>query len=239
MCYTYATMPACIEFGTAAYESRIHTAEETAAARYIDLPYHNFDHALHTRRVAIDLGMLCIDNGIEVDLLALDIASLFHDADFHRPLPPSIRSRELRSSRIAGQEMRRLQIPHTTILTAQRAIRSTELGRPSSGVEEIIECRADLDNVMSNYPSFLLNTYRLYRERAFFNDGKLPPLAQFITGSVAVLRKYLEVDLTLGEFDQQSFMSRAIMNINRLERETPNTFLKRLENWAIDQAVSL
>lgn len=228
-------MSGTIAYGSNEYVDLVQAFEQEAEKRYINLPYHNYGHATHTRDVSLALGLKCIENGVDVNLLALEAAGLFHDADFHRDLPASIRSRELRSSRIAGRIMRQLEVPKETILCTQAAIRPTELGVKCTTPESKITCRADLDNPMHDYPSFLLNTYRLYKEQAYFNEGRLPPLGPFLLGSANVLIEYFSQDLRLGSFDSTSGFEQALANIHRLQNETTVSFLSRVTNRFTDQ----
>ena len=73
---------------------------------YTELPYHNWQHALDTRDEARRLVGYCQDNSLGLDGFVTEAASLLHDYDYHKRLPASVRSRELRSSRAASAVLR-------------------------------------------------------------------------------------------------------------------------------------
>lgn len=225
------------EFGSPQYDALFDRIRELAEPHYVDLPYHNFQHVEHTRDVGLSMTQLCLDNGVNVSPFVVEAAGLLHDADYHKPLPTHLRSKELRSSRIAGSILRTLGMPAGPINAVQEAIRATEVGKPCRTREAVIVRRADLDNTTSSYPSFLLNTYRLYREAERLT-GSYPVLPSFLLGSVHALRTYYAEDLSLGPFDEMHEIEKALTNIGRLEQETALSFLQKVLGRSRDQAAS-
>jgi hypothetical protein len=223
-------MPALPEFESQAYQKLHDAMADKARLGYIDLPYHNWGHALETQRVCRKLYALCKQNGVDLNPFVLDAASLLHDYDYHEPLPNSgrYRSKEIRSSRAAGKILRELDIEAPVIRDVQSAIRSTELGVPCRSLDAKAVRQADLSNTRESYPSFLLNTYRLYQEARILQDDP-PSLPRFIIGSVAVLTEYAAEDVSLGAFDQDpSFVEAVLHNVSRLSRESPVSFLRNV-----------
>lgn len=215
-------------FGTAAYQHLYDAVSEHAERGYIDLPYHNWQHALQTQHVARNLFERCSAHGVQLNPFVLDAASLLHDYNYHLPLSPEgqYRSKEIRSSRAAGKILRTFDIEPAVIRQVQSAIRSTELGIPCRNLHDRALRQADLSNVTDSYGSFLLNTFRLYREAHQLNE-KPPILPVFMIGSVAVLTEYAHEDVSLGPFDQDpNFMEAMFKNIDRLRQETPLSFMQ-------------
>ncbi|MBP7806896.1 HD domain-containing protein [Candidatus Saccharibacteria bacterium] len=216
------------EFGSPAYQQLYDAIAEQAERGYINLPYHNWQHALQTQRVCRNLFERCQTYDVQLNPFVLDAASFLHDYNYHLPLASGgqYRSKEIRSSRAAGKILRSLDIEPAVIRQVQSAIRSTELGIPCRSLDDRAMRQADLSNVTENYGSFLLNTYRLYREAHQLNDNP-PSLPRFIIGSVAVLSQYAREDVSLGPFDQDpSFMEAMFKNIDRLSQETPVSFMQ-------------
>ncbi len=215
-------------YGSPAYQQLYDAVEEYAERGYVDLPYHNWQHALQTQLVGRSLFETCQAHDVELNPFVIDAASLLHDYNYHLPLSPggTYRSKEIRSSRAAGKILRSFDIEPATIRQVQSAIRSTELGIPCRSIEARVLRQADLSNVTGSYGSFLLNTYRLFREAQQLNN-KPPVLPRFIIGSVAVLSQYAHEDVSLGPFDQDpNFMEAMFKNIDRLHQETPVSFMQ-------------
>ncbi len=227
-------------FDSTAYQHLYDAVAERAERGYVDLPYHNWQHAQQTQQVARKLFERCLTHDVQLNPFVLDAASLLHDYDYHVPLPAGsqYRSKEIRSSRAAGKILRSIDIEPKIIRQVQSAIRSTELGVSCRSLEDRALRQADLNNVTGSYGSFLLNTFRLYREAQQLNE-KPPVLPVFILGSVAVLTQYAHEDVSLGPFDQNpNFMEAMFINIDRLRQETPVSFMQGVYGFIYQKVAS-
>lgn len=213
------------------YEAVISSVANAARDGYIDLPYHNWEHAVRVTLESRRLVSNCHSNGIELDQFVTDASGLIHDYDFHKPLNTKVvRSRELRSSRAAGIILRSHGIDSRQIEHVQACIRSTEVGKRCLSNEAKAVRRADLMNVSGDYVSFINNSWKLFKE-SHQVSGVTAPLLAWLDKSKQILTTYIDEDVRF-EFEKKEgalylFKQAAIRNITKLSNETEEEFIKK------------
>ncbi|HEY5152770.1 MAG TPA: hypothetical protein VII55_02240, partial [Candidatus Saccharimonadales bacterium] len=112
------------------------------------------------------------------------------------------------------------KLPENTITVAKQAILDTALDAEPSIIESKIMVNGDLQNVGEDYEvSFLPVTKKLWQEYQQ-RHGKLGVNdILFIKVSIAVLRRYIAKDLSLGPFDRRGWHAHARQNVERLNGE--------------------
>mgnify|MGYP002336144046 CR=1 FL=1 len=182
--------------------------EMRAQAHYIDLPYHNWEHATSVRDRCRQLATVCFTQGMEVDFEVLEAAALWHDAGFHLPKEQyglgSVAkswSKEHYSMYLAAIDLQDLGMPDEKIGKVIEAIASTEAGIDCTSLEGRILAQADIENVGGDIMVFLKNTLNLYKEAGMLNAGAVPSLMEYAKRSYGYLQQFLSKDLSLGEFD--------------------------------------
>jgi len=192
---------------------------------YIDLPYHNFDHALETLWESMRLADLCEANGVPVNRKALVVGALFHDAGYFRDHEEQgFDTKEDYSAFLIAAFANRYEMDSDDLFTAQNAIVATTRGSKVYSVEDKILRRADLINISGRYTEdFLLKT-RLFHKETEQLTGKSISVWDFATEAIKILSDYLDDDLSLGDFDNNSermsvFQFQAVQNLKCLARE--------------------
>lgn len=182
--------------------------EMHAQAHYIDLPYHNWEHATGVRNRCRQLAMVCVTQGMEVDFDVLEAAALWHDAGFYVPKDEyglgttgKSWSKEHYSMYLAAIDLQGLGMPDDKIVKVLDAIASTEAGIDCTSLEGRILAQADIENVGGDMMVFLRNTLNLYKETGMLNSGSVPPLIEYAKRSYGYLQQFLSKDLSLGDFD--------------------------------------
>lgn len=182
--------------------------EMHAKAHYIDLPYHNWEHATGVRNRSRQLAMVCVTQGMEVDFDVLETAALWHDAGFYVSKDEyafgtagKSLSKEHYSMYLAGIDLQGLGMPDDKIGKVLDAIASTEAGVECTSLEGRILAQADIENVGGDIMVFLRNTLNLYKETGMLSSGKVPPLLEYAKRSYGYLQQFLSKDMSLGDFD--------------------------------------
>jgi hypothetical protein len=218
--------------------------EAYAKTHYIDLPYHNWEHAVSVRNRSRELALVCITQGLEVDLDVIEASALWHDAGFylrneHYGLGSVSEnwSKEHYSIYVSVIDLQKLGMPDEKIKKVADAIASTEAGVECTSLEGRILAQADIENVGGDIVVFLKNTLNLYKEAGILAiDGKVPPLFEYAKRSYSYLQLFLAKDLSLGAFDVDAesgrslLCSRGMMNSSLLI--SPPKVLKRMFDYA-------
>lgn len=204
---------------------------EMAREDYIDLPYHNFDHALGSTDIGLAAVQALALAGLRVNADAVFLGGLEHDSRFYL-LPPPQHSKEWRSARTAGMKWRQcdVDIPEPTIKTAQHAIRPTEVGVPLVTLEDRCVRRGDLDNLTSNYLTVVRNTFLLFRESqqlAEMHGTEPPSMHAFLSGSVSALQWYTQDGIHVPEIEKSTVPEFIFRNVGLLGSETPESFTQK------------
>jgi hypothetical protein len=186
---------------------------------------HNFDHAKETLWIAMELVSYCEENGEKVDRVAVVLAALTHDNGLGEDYAVlGFASEEEYATSLCEKVARSLEpkLPENTIDKAKKAVQGTAPDAELSTIESKVIANADLQNVGEDYEtSFLPVTKRLWQEYKlrYEKPGNMPNDILFIKASIAVLRKYIAKDLSLGPFDRRGWHDHAKQNIERLDRE--------------------
>lgn len=186
--------------------------EEAARPHYRDLPFHGFPHAIDTRNGVREIVQECIDAGEPIDpeeAEDAEIAAVWHDAGFYIPIHiHGYRSKEVYAAHVAATEQRALGMPEPRIQRMSTFILGTELLVPPVGRGGKAVRRADLKNVASGNPLFIVRrTVDLFNEdkilkTEYDHPGEVKTdLISFALGSYTVLNTYNRDDVLLGEFD--------------------------------------
>ncbi len=131
-----------------------------AKKHYVDIPYHNFKHALHVLENAKILIDRCKKYGIFVDEEVIEIAVLFHDAGYSEKT--SHNSKEKYSSEIAEEELSKINYPK--IKEVKKGIMATHKDAVPRTPEEKIVRASDLMGLSCDYETFRKNSINLAKE---------------------------------------------------------------------------
>jgi hypothetical protein len=201
------------------------TVWQFSEANSADFERHNFDHAKETLWIAMDLVNYCEENGEEVDRVAVALAALSHDNGLGEDYAAlGFDTEEEYATALCEKVARSLEpkLPENTIDKAKKAVQGTAPDAELSTIESKVIANADLQNVGEDYEtSFLPVTKKLWEEykQRFEKPGAMPNDILFIKASIAVLRKYIAKDLSLGAFDRRNWHAQAKQNIEQLDRE--------------------
>lgn len=196
---------------------------ELAREFYIDLPYHNFEHATHTLDVSLALTEYCEENELSVNRKVIIASALLHDANFHIPIEDhGFRSKEEYSAQIAAEVLPNLGYENDEIAHVQSSIRSTERNIECESLEAKIIRRADLDNLTGSLPELMQNSWKLWLEAWQLSGGSLSlKFDDWMCGIHTNLQAYFDEDVSFGEFDEvngrSAFLAAALRNIEKID----------------------
>lgn len=202
-------------------KKQVGTLWSAAEEQYIDLPYHNFPHAVDALQVAMILTDVCEGHGKTPDRKALAGAALFHDAGYHKD-SGNHDSKESYSAAIFAGLAPSAGYGESEIAIGRQAIMATKVGAKPESIEDKILLRADLNNVCGDYlGSFLVKTRLLWQEARLLEERRGYNVSDvtFILNSLKVLRGYFANDLSLGEFEKDSWRGHAATNLRILGQE--------------------
>jgi HD superfamily phosphodiesterase len=201
---------------------------QDAKQHYIDLPYHNWQHALQTLWGTMTLADK--HNGDEpVNRKVLIASALFHDAGFNHTDDQrgthmvngikQVKSKELHAAEIFANHSDKYALSENEKIGVYRAILATEHEgmRPPQSTEEKILVRADLQKIGGHFrTSFVRNTILLRKEARMMAELEDKPFSKshFYQQSIKALAYYLTLDLSLSENDT-SWSKHATLNLNR------------------------
>lgn len=183
---------------------------------YEDWPYHNLDHATKTMITALNYADECEANGVSVDRFVLIASSLYHDANFYKPLDTTqYSSKEDCSAAVSTHDLRILEVKPDNIKHIADCIRSTERGVICQSPEAKILRKADLSNLAGPFGEMILSSYRLFQEICQ-EQGFTKGFIDFLSAAKENVHDYLDEDISLGDFDRLN--SGRAMWLNGAER---------------------
>lgn len=206
---------------TSGYEyTELQIMWQAAKDSYGALPYHNFRHAKEVLWASMELAAVCEANNQPLNRRILVAASLFHDSQYHLSTGEHA-SKEAHSVAYMREQARNIALTESEIAATGQAIMATKFGVTPKSREDVALVRADMQNVSGNYiSSFRAKTNMLWEEALLLNEGASPPNhVEFIRTSIHVISTYLSNDLSLGEFDDFSWLRRARLNLEQLAVE--------------------
>lgn len=229
-----------------AYAHYYHDAEK--------LPYHNTDHMAFVHDKAVEYGDYVRENGQEVDMFALRLSAILHDANYHediRYVSEQLLSRGLIQEPFESKEayaawtgdllLESYGVDPATRQKVGKCIIATNFAYTPETIEEKILVRADLDNIAGPKATFLENTLKLVREAELLSGPKNP--LERISISYAVLQEYLNKDLCFGDFDRdvyyKTFKKPALANTGRIAEQNIKTTLRLLGQRTLSLLPSL
>ncbi len=167
--------------------------ERAIAALYdARLPYHNFEHALANLETCQKLIDHCIQVGRDVDATTIYLATLLHDAGFQDDEQALGQpSKEAWAAELAERLLRNFNVPEATIQAVRQAILATACGQPCPTLEASIVKAADLAGLAADYPIFVRNAHRLWREQMLLT-GQSITWDQWRQRALSVLDLYIE-----------------------------------------------
>lgn len=190
------------------------------------VPYHDWGHVQEVRDWVQKLVKRSSKAGMQLDVTALTIGALLHDALFFaEPSYFGCQSREELSAQYAYNMMINMGGGEEFAHKIWRIIIATHFLAEPKGPEEVVMRAADLKNVGGDYEEFKRNTARLYHESALFGPAKTG-FAEFVWNAMRYLSLYAWrfLQLTPETFEGKGPVSEwhqtAITNITRLYAET-------------------
>jgi hypothetical protein len=223
------------------YTSYLQSLEQAVRADHDPiLEFHNAEHPCkETFPVAQRLAQYCLTNDVEIDILASDSAAIGHDKGFHRPLEGSgFKTKEHRSAHEIGLIMRKLGAPRGSIRIARGSIISTHRNVLYMNENDAVLGYADMINTCLDYDWMLHQTYQLRQETQRLLKKSLTA-ELWLKGAVEIIADYhmkpLPPALAALPLFQQLQENRA-HNLERLKKETPDSFLNSTQPRAIARA---
>jgi hypothetical protein len=210
------------------------------------LPYHNWNHALDTRRHAFRVANFAMMNGVEIQTVVLNDASLGHDLE--RDKIPGIEHTSRSPERHAASVLMRIMLdylhaPADVARETGDAVLSTAVSAQCETDTEICLYRGDVHNLEEQEAVFLGTTFGLFLEDRYLKHEpsplKLPPgrLLRAFTDYAVNQRDTLEIilkkDRPLGDYeatakDESLFYVNARQNVNLLTNRKLDLILPEL-----------
>jgi predicted metal-dependent HD superfamily phosphohydrolase len=196
-----------------------------AAEFHTDLPYHNFPrHVLGAIADAYKLNEELEQNNIEIDMLVVEVALLFHDAGYHLDhIKMGFESKEALSAHIADHVLTHYGAPREFIVKVAGCIMATHLeGVPITNEEYLVRA-ADVGNVSGEFWTFVRNGINLAKEGVIFGKALPETHAAFWQGSSAYLQYYVGkpavfVDKNGNNYAVESSYLNAQRNLERIAK---------------------
>lgn len=224
--------------------------QEAGKVCLVELPYHNFNHALDVAVRAVEYSKLLEERGARVDHTAFALSGLLHDIYF--PQTPQEATRELRGTLIS---------PHATLRTKEgnsavrakallekykfdrrrtaiisRMIHATAASNTPRTLSQKALVRADLDGITKDFSSFFAGTQALVEEASLLSpDTQKSPLDR-IAVLHEILCKYTSHDLSFGQYEDDykaTFENPALSNIARIGRDTVRDTIRSVGGRAL------
>lgn len=241
------------------FETRVISSVYIHAAQYFymgseRMPYHNDEHMFFVHDKVVEYGEYCKENGQEVDMFALRLAAILHDANYHEDLSYAsskfisrgfikepFESKEAYSAWSGDILLESYGVSLETRKKVKSYILATDFQNDPETLEEKILVRADLDNIAGPRSTFLENTLKLVREAELMSGPKNP--FERISFSYNVLQEYLSKDLCFGDFDRdfyyKTFKKPALANTARITEQNIKTAIRLLGKRALSLLPSL
>jgi predicted metal-dependent HD superfamily phosphohydrolase len=193
---------------------------EAAERRYGDLPYHNWRHATTARGDGLRLAERCRKYNVPINAKAVEIALLFHDADYaedHAAL--GFPSKEALSAHVAGVDLLKIGYPLDFIGVVKSCILATHRDAVLTTNEQKATRAADLAQMAAPYEVFRYNSDALRKEHEILT-GKPLSAQEWVDKTRTVVGFYLGQDIRLTpEHDDESgrsvFHTRVMSNLER------------------------
>jgi len=128
-------------------------AIDSAKKYYSEIPYHNFEHALHVAKKSEEIAEQCEKEGISISKKVIFYAALFHDAGYAEK--SEFQSKEEYSAYLAGKALETLGVDKETIIKVKQAIIATHQLATFGTPEEKIVRTADLSGLAASYEEFI------------------------------------------------------------------------------------
>ncbi len=198
--------------------------EGIAARLYSDsLTYHNFQHVLTTLESAEKILTRCIAEGIRVEARVVYCALLFHDAGYqedHAQL--GYACKEAYSAALAREALAD-RVPSSILRKIEQAILCTRRDAQFVTAEQKLVRAADLSGLAADYPTFLDNSRRLWREQQFLSQTDIA-WSVWLPYAADNIRFYLSQEIRLtsyftNEAGESAFHAAASANLRRLLAE--------------------
>ena len=192
-----------------------------ASGYYINLPYHNFKHALKVMKYA---RQLIKRYRKKIDEIAICHATLFHDAGYHQNHKRlGFQTKEHLSAAIAEKELRKLGYAKQHIAKVKKLILITRKETRARTPEEKIVRASDLEGIKGKYKDFV-NENKLLRKEFNLLTGKKVSHKQWKKMTKEILSHYLtqKIKLTPYYYDAKGrslFHERAWRNVQRFISE--------------------
>jgi hypothetical protein len=204
------------------------------------LEFHNADHPCNeTFPVVRRLAAYCLDQGLDLDVVATESAALGHDMGFHKPLKPPFLTKEERSAHYLGLSMQKLGADTQTTNTAKASVIATHRDASYSKPEDALVGIADMINTCLDYDWMLHQTFMLRKETQRLL-GKTIDTGFWLSGSVDIISDYHAKRLPSDIADLPLFqvlMEDQSTNLQRLKFETPKSFLDKARLYVRARAV--
>lgn len=164
---------------------------------YINLPYHNFGHAMAIALRAESIARKCNEEGVPADTLVVFSAGLGHDAGYHlNPKKYGFATREAHSAILTTQALIAIHAPMEIIKPVDAAIIATHKDAAFTTVEQKIVRAADLSNFGGPYEGFLKGTF-LFKHEQEMLGGRLIPWDEWKQQTHDVAEFYCSQDIHL------------------------------------------
>jgi predicted metal-dependent HD superfamily phosphohydrolase len=201
------------------------TPFKLAAQLYSDkLPYHNFQHALKAVERGEEIVARCHEDGVEINDGVVRYALLFHDAGYHEDcLKRGHKTKEEYAAFLAGEALKKVELPEDLIKKVQEAIISTHHDAEFVTNEAKAVRAADLSNFGGPYEDFLNNTWLLKKEAEMIS-GREISWNDWRQRTKETVEFYLKQDIHLthayaDEHGRSLFHLRARANLERFLQE--------------------
>lgn len=194
---------------------------------YINLPYHNFQHALKAAERGKEIVDNCKKENVPIDEKVVYYALLFHDAGYHENFESKgFKSKEEYSAFLAEKVLKKSGFADNLIFKIKEAIISTHRDGDFTKNEQKVVRAADLISMAESYEEFLDNTKKLKEETEDF-EGKKIDWQEWKQRTKKLIEFYLKQDIHLtsaysDEDGQSIFHKRAKDNLNKFLEEDFN-----------------
>ncbi len=190
----------------------------------VDLPYHNFQHAIDTIVAAEHITRRCMEEGIRIDHQVVYYSLLFHDAGFHdnhRVL--GFDTKEAYSADLAVHRLEQHGILGGTVEKVVAAILSTHKDAKFVTVEQKAVRAADLSGLAADYQTFRKNSANLKGEYEMFNS-KVLSWREWVDHVSKTIQFYLSQEIRLTSYfvndnGESAFHQAVRGNLERLVAE--------------------
>lgn len=189
-----------------------------------NLPYHNFEHALHVLMIARRMVRRCKTENVPINETVVIYAALFHDAGYHiDSKSKGFNTKEEYSANLAKQALQGQNIGSLIASQVYNTILATHRDAPFLTNEEKLLRAADLSGLAGKYKDFIANTKKLKEEFEIIHNKKIS-WAEWKKSTAKLINFYLRQDIRLTlHYQTQNggshFHSQARANLRRFLEE--------------------